>query len=261
MNRTDWIQTGGVPLKAERMDEVQKAYSIFNHLGNIAGNLTILSGCDVAGTNVTDGVVFIDGEVIDFKGSTLSASVIITESTVSKEFKNGELKPLHYKRQAQFGTGTGSYAWADFVRLDPIASLMLRLNELEKKSAVFQEGGGMVLWNKPALDIPAGWVEVVNWRGRMPVGYDVTQTEFNTMGKQGGSKTHTLSISQLPIVTPEVNTGFRKGSTLGGAIGVTRNDYDGGAYAPGEIIKPFGGNQPHPILNPYRTVLFIEYIG
>lgn len=39
---------------------------------------------------------------------------------------------------------------------------------------------------------------VPNLKGRVPVGYDSSQTEFNALGKTGGAKTHTLTVAQLP---------------------------------------------------------------
>jgi hypothetical protein len=44
-----------------------------------------------------------------------------------------------------------------------------------KKTAVFQAGRGMVLWNKPAVDIQLDG-RIVDWRGRMPVGFDASPT-------------------------------------------------------------------------------------
>lgn len=35
-------------------------------------------------------------------------------------------------------------------------------------------------------------------RGRVPGGYDSTQTEFNALGKTGGEKTHIISASEMP---------------------------------------------------------------
>src|SRR5690606_11752046 len=37
-----------------------------------------------------------------------------------------------------------------------------------------------------------------NLQGRVPVGLDTGQTEFNALGKTGGAKTHTLTIDQMP---------------------------------------------------------------
>ena len=149
-------------------------------MGNLAGDLTIISGCNVVGTNVSDGFVVINNELLEFKAGTLAANVIIIETAVGKEFKNGDVKDVHFERYATFGTSVVSYPWADFKR--PIQTkeipldLVTRLENLEKKATVFQAGGGMVFWNKPAAEIPDGWQEVVNWRGRIPIGLDTTQT-------------------------------------------------------------------------------------
>lgn len=40
-----------------------------------------------------------------------------------------------------------------------------------------------------------------NLKGRVPVGLDTSQTEFNTLGKTGGAKTHTLTINEMPSHT------------------------------------------------------------
>lgn len=260
MNKTEFVQTGGFPVKAERLQELQTAYEIFNQLGSLAGNLTIVSGCEVVGSNVADGFVFINNELLPFKAGTLAANVIIVEEASSKEFLNGEVKPVHFNRYATFGTSVNSFPWADFVR--PIqtkkipSDLVARLENLEKKAAVFQAGGGMVFWNKPAADIPQGWQEVINWRGRIPVGLDENQLEFNLLGKQGGAKTKTLSINEMPshrhTISNQANSQAGSGKVAVGGDGP-------------EGVNPVtdwaGGNQPFSLMNPYRVVLFIEFIG
>lgn len=40
-----------------------------------------------------------------------------------------------------------------------------------------------------------------NLKGRIPVGLDAAQVEFDTMGEAGGAKTHTLSIAEFPSHT------------------------------------------------------------
>lgn len=54
-----------------------------------------------------------------------------------------------------------------------------------------------------------------NLKGRTPVGLDTSQTEFNTLGKTGGAKTHTLSVSEMPS------------HNHGGATGTTSPKYGG----------------------------------
>lgn len=263
MNTTNFVQTGGFPVKAERLQEMQTAYSIFNQLGNLAGNLTILSGCVVTGVTVSSGYVVINSEVLPFQGGNLADDVIIIQTESSKEFKNGEVKAVHYERFAVFGTSEDSFPWDNFKRIDPIVSLMTRLELVEKKSAVFQAGGGMVLWNKPAADIPEGWAEVVNWKGRIPVGYDITQTEFNLMGKQGGSKNKTLSIAEIPAHNHDWKFALEGDDSGSGGSNpeFTTNPGNIPAAATNNPIGKTGNNQAFSIMNPYRVVMFIEYIG
>jgi len=40
-----------------------------------------------------------------------------------------------------------------------------------------------------------------NLQGRVPVGKDASQTEFDAMGETGGAKTHTLSQTEMPVHT------------------------------------------------------------
>lgn len=266
MNRTNFNQTGGFPLKTERLQELQTAFEIFNAYGAMAGNLTVISGCETVGTTVQNGFVFINSELLEFREASVNSNsrVVIIEETASKTFQNGQLKPTYYVRYATFGTAAASWPWTDFKKIDPIKQLMQRLNTLEKKTAVFQSGGGMVLWNKPAADIPAGWQEVVNWRGRIPVGLDTAQSEFNEMGKAGGAKSKTFSIAEMPQHTHEYNDIYH--SEYGGNIGVGGRgsgdtDWDNAGYGIQRTSQSSGGGQAFSIMNPYRVVMFIEYIG
>ena len=256
MNKTNFTQTGGWPLKSERLQELQTAYSIFNAYGSLAGNLTIISGCETLGTTVTDGVVFIDGELYDFKSASVtpSSTVIIIETPINRGFKNGVVKTVHTLRYATFGTAETSWPWSDFERLDPITELMRRLSVVEKKTAVFQAGGGMIFWNKPANEIPEGYQEVVGWRGRMPVGFDNVQSEFNVMGKTGGQKNKTLSIAEMPSHTHDIDLVDETGS------GAPAGGNPAGASNGTGKTKSQGGGVPFSIMNPYRVVMFIEFI-
>ncbi|MEY4902572.1 MAG: hypothetical protein RLZZ292_387 [Bacteroidota bacterium] len=259
MNKSDFNQTGGYPLKTERLQEMQTAYSIFNSLGALAGNLTIISGCTVTGTIVGDGYIYINGELLEFKEADGAGAptVIIIETPVDRSFKNGAIKQVHTLRYATFGTAVDFWPWSDFKRLDPIISMMARLNELEKKSAVFQAGGGMLFWNKPLADIPDGWQEVVDWRGRIPVGLDKNDPDFNIMGKMEGRKELIINANNIPKFTLNYTMPVRYNNT---------DDSPGGGtpyFKPGTGTLEFGTDNPDAIniLNPYRVVLFIEYIG
>ena len=97
------------------------------------------------------------------------------------------------------------------------------------------------------------WVEFAS--GRTLVGVDTSQTQFNTVEKTGGSKTHKLTIDEMPIHTPKWN-GYSAGSLYtGSGTSVTHalfgNDTWNGSKANG--IQPVGGDQPHNNLQPYIT--------
>lgn len=138
-------------------------------------------------------------------------------------------------------------------------------------------GGGMVLWKKAANLIPPGWAEVVDWRGRMPVGWDPTDTDFNTVGNPGGSKTKSIGLSNLPDHHHKMyvnnNGGQNSGSYVESNRYVAAEGADGGPSSY-KMAKPtnfdlptlgmterVGGNQVLNVLNPYRIVVFIEWVG
>ncbi len=126
----------------------------------------------------------------------------------------------------------------------------------------------------PAILLGAGtWVAF--GAGRVPVGVDSTQVEFDTLGETGGAKTHTLTEAQLASHRHEANTNGAGGhahntaqiySTFGGArnrsslgagsdilFGATTTD-GVGDHAHYLETNFHGGNQPHNNLQPYITV-------
>ncbi|CAM2904699.1 phage baseplate protein [Flavobacterium frigoris] len=256
MNLTNFVQTGGFPVKAERLQELQTAFSVFNELGFLAGNLTILSGCNLLGTSISDGYVFINGEVLKFKAGFISADVIVIQNESAKEFENGEVKAVHYERYATFGTNLdASWPWESFKRPDPITVLMARISLLEKKTAIFTQGGVAFPWRKPANEIPAGFQECNDLRGKTIVGYDENQPEFNAIGKSGGAKNKTLSIAEMPAHShtyqkAKIGRGYDFQDRTPPLSSLETAD-----------TSTVGSGQAFSILNPYRVVLFIEFIG
>jgi hypothetical protein len=293
MKRTDFTHTGGFPLEQRTLSDMQDTYleilkAIIGHFGlsNI-GNY-IISGCEIVGVNITPGMTYIDGDLASFPGAVGDATTKIAKITTLGDgaFEDGNNFPVYSDYTAAVNaTGVALSAFtivpkvADLVNIplplnivyDPNfgtanPSVLQRIAELEKKNAVFQVGGGMVFWNKAANLIPPGWHEVVNWRGRMPVGMDITvdgtgafvNPEFSPVtsggsdpGRTGGAKSKTLLIAEIPAHTHsvDVSTG---GATAGGGSGVEPTSGQTGAT---------GGGQAFSLLNPFQTVLFIEWTG
>jgi microcystin-dependent protein len=55
---------------------------------------------------------------------------------------------------------------------------------------------------------------VPNLKGKIPVGLDSTQTEFDALGETGGAKTHTLTSAEVPLHTHTTNIGHGHANTL-----------------------------------------------
>lgn len=97
---------------------------------------------------------------------------------------------------------------------------------------------------------------IPNLKGRVPVGLDTAQTEFNAIGKSGGEKTHTLTIPEIPNHSHSYSF-YAASSTRG------LSPYDGswnnvlGNYTSGST----GGGGAHNNLQPYLTVNKIIYTG
>lgn len=116
MNTINFNQVGGFPLSSNILAKLQTAFGLFNALGNIVGDLTIISGCEIAGTNVGNGIVFINGEVLEFRGGLAQAKVIVKEDVENLLFENQNSYPVVKTRYVAFGTGVTAINWADFKR-------------------------------------------------------------------------------------------------------------------------------------------------
>lgn len=107
------------------------------------------------------------------------------------------------------------------------------------------------------------WEKV--FAGRVLVGLDTTQTEFNTIGKTGGEKTHKLTIDEMPSHNHSYNY-----HTMSG-VGSSGQKVSGEIYTilnngteEGRIVSSStnaGGGKSHNILQPYQVVVYWKRIS
>jgi microcystin-dependent protein len=112
---------------------------------------------------------------------------------------------------------------------------------------IYGSGNGSTTFNLPDL------------RGRVAVGLDASQGEFEELGANGGEKTHTLTNGELPVI--DLSHSHAEGT----AVAVVVN---GGLEAPAPSAIPgigatgsaggsIGGGEAHNNLQPYLTLNFI----
>lgn len=259
MKRIDFNQPGGFPLSTQILDALQEAYKNFNVHGAMAGELAIILGCEVGGGGfVTDGFVHINGELLPFVGGQLSTDVVIVETADSRGFEDGSSKSVIYNRYATFGVGSGSNPWASFRRPLTLFQLEDRLLKVEKATPI----GLVAIWDRPAQEIPEGWVEHTEMRGNVPVGHNSGDTNFGSLGNTVGAKEITLDITQIPAHYHEQGSEGLYSDYGGGVVMGDRN-YINGPHTSyrNQRTTSKGGGQGHSNIQPSRIVKFIRFVG
>lgn len=123
--------------------------------------------------------------------------------------------------------------------LDAIVELYRRVRDLEMQR--LRGGGVLAAWPVGSIFIstvdtnPADLLGGGTWEafgsGRVLVGQDAGQSEFDTLGKTGGAKTHTLTVSEMPSHTHAQNPHSHDLRIAGRPAGTFLNFGDSGSSA------------------------------
>lgn len=144
---------------------------------------------------------------------------------------------------------------------------------LDKTNKILKVGDGVSTWSAlPSLiannQLPIGSIHLsvvatnpnttlgygtwAAWAtGQVPVGIDTGQTEFSTVEKTGGEKTHLLTIAEIPAHTHALNSTGNMSSTVGANIAGTA----GATNTRAMVSQPAatGGGAAFNVLQPYIT--------
>jgi hypothetical protein len=92
------------------------------------------------------------------------------------------------------------------------------------------------------------WEQIA--KGRTLVGVDTGDTDFNTVKKTGGEKTHTLSIDEMPKHNHQIAYDQTSGSNTAGVKVGVQTVY---TWSSTPVVQYAGGSQAHNNLQPYFT--------
>jgi len=258
MNKFNFNNTGGFPFELDSLDEMYQAFNLLNCIGEVSGDKTILKGCTLTGSNVSDGVVYLNGEMLEFRGGNKLTSVKIFEEAIKKDFENGEQKEVFFHRWVGFGSGAGSMPWADF-------KLVISLRELQGR--LLPPGTNPQMYTGSITEIPDGWQlcdgtnNTPPLEGMFIVGYDPNDVDYNAIGKTGGEKKHSLTENELASHDHDMlNTVYS--NEAGGVNAGDKLSHDGNIYAR-EVTKTkaAGSGYAHENRPPYFTLAYIIYTG
>jgi hypothetical protein len=262
--------------------EILKAF--IAHLDIPDAGAYIISGCAIVEENITPGMMYIDGELCEFSGSPGTGATKIKKqiSVTNLPFKNGSNLPVF--RATKAIVAIDGVALSDFIRiqtvknlawdnirekpegivLDPnfgipdTKTLIQRIMALEGRPLANVPIGLVAIWGLPEDDIPDGWVAHYPLAGRLPIGKDTEDSDFDStvgVGSVGGSKTATLTEANNGPHTHGLNVVRLNVSEPAGSEGVFRGDSED------EQTGTSGEGEAFSIMNPYKVVDYIRYTG
>ena len=90
-------------------------------------------------------------------------------------------------------------------------------------------------------------------KGKVLVGLDENDTDFNEIGKTGGEKTHTLTVAEIPSHNHTATSKYIVNGADGDINALPSNS--GTEYTNDwTYVNNTGGDQPHNNLQPYKVV-------
>ncbi|MEI3258246.1 MAG: phage tail spike protein [Faecalimonas umbilicata] len=226
-------------------------------------------GFDFIGANFTSVDEFIsphhidDNTVVEAKHKVnlkiSKGAIVATDDLYFKQGDGWTSSPQEH-RLTQLLAGNGIYCYIEDYRTGERKRTSLDADGFDPPQSFFNliyPVGSIYMSVNPTnpseLFPQTAWME---WgKGRVPVGVDTSQTEFNKAEKTGGSKTVTLTVDQMPRHTHNVPKpewyGVTSESDTGFGLLRTKNPNKDGSD--GFVSASAGGGKAHSNLQPYIT--------
>lgn len=149
-------------------------------------------------------------------GSGTVSARTLTASGNGISVSNGDGVSGNPTVSLSIGTGATQVAAGDHTHSDlgaPVGSIMIWAGSSAPSGWLLCDGTAYSTTTYAALyavigttyGSGTGTFYVPNLKGRIPVGLDATQTQFDTRGETGGEKTHTITTAEMPAHTHSVD--------------------------------------------------------
>jgi microcystin-dependent protein len=201
MKKTNFTNLGGLKFTQTRLAYLQDSFvEPLECVAKLCGNKTIVCGVEVNGSNVSDGWIVYNNELLQFIGGTLGAQVVVSTVINTLEYGNGETQPVHYDKRATCGA-VGDFAFNELVRLSSLQNIW-QPGDLKMKyvSTAYIEAHFDA--NGYGTDNELGWrilsAAYPNTAGKAFVNLDASDVKFNEPGKVFGTQSQGLTAAQLP---------------------------------------------------------------
>ena len=206
-------------------------------------------------------VAYIDNSVTPTTAVTDNTNNILKFAAVAGTPAGSPTDPSGSAIQAAVGAGN-PYMILGRVRVNTSATSLTAPNITDLRAMAGYIGTlqraypvGSIYFNASVSTNPAtllGFGTWVAWgAGRVPVGFDSGQTEFDTVEETGGAKTHTLSIPEMPSHRHDPPNGTKYVGIDGSAGAANGAMTGGGNYRWNWSQNDVGGGLPHNNLQPY----------
>lgn len=295
LKTSDITSSAQLYLKKGTIDHLQLSYKeaidslargvVQNYLPNTVYRLY---GCvnngNLVDYNITAGAVFYNGEIYLVDAAIFSvtganvavgtiATTFFTDPTADPaDFTDGNTRNIHEIRKVVIAGGLSGSGIANF-------------SDFKRSNKGRLPKGSPVAYYPPSADLSGfdftgkgisgdviGWAlcngqnGTINLKGRIIAGYDPSDTDFNVLAAEAGSKAVTLTLANLPNASVDV-VAFDGSPITHGAQQVgthdqrrTRTDVDTAYSAVGYKTAPLGSDTPHSNLQPYKVLLYIQEI-
>lgn len=279
MNKINFTAKDNFPLSSDTMDMMQQMIGLSANMALLGGSNYILSGCVDDGTNVSNGIIVIGGEILPFEGGAKKTKITIHQTTKTLTAFGDYYPEAYIYRSARF-SDTGDKAWADFVRV-------LTNKEIEDKlkSLKGEEPGFVKTWSGRIDRIPEEYrlcngdivtteqypklaysfgmetaqsFALPDLRRRFIVGYDNSTTDYNSIGKLGGSEKVVLTSEEIPPHQHYVGTKQEGESDSGsGARDASVGNWDDVNLWGTKMTSVIGGGKAHENRPPYFVLAYV----